>query len=158
MPKRSPLQMLKAIVIQQLCRELLEAWTGLVMVIVFSHNQRSHQIRNANMSYISVYEELCQCVLTLFSDSMSRGVKDRGKHSPRKHQDNIKISFAPQMNAKAIPTECSGNKGWWHPIDIKRNSWGPELKKLAPKQSGSLGLFLHRAKTHEPSWLITYIM
>lgn len=79
----------------------MEEWTGLVMAIgILSHNHGSQQIRNPSMSSISRWEELCHFVLTLFSDSMTRRAKGIGKDSLRKLQDNIKISFASQMNAK----------------------------------------------------------
>ena len=72
----------------------LEEWAGLVMAVVLSHNHRSQQIRNPSMALVGDSKELCQLALTLFSDRMTKTVRDVRKDSLTKPQDNTMVSSA----------------------------------------------------------------
>ena len=65
-----------------------------MIAVVLSYNHRSQQIRDPNLVFISDSEELCQLALTLFSDRMTKTVRDMEKDSLKKPQDNTTVSSA----------------------------------------------------------------
>ena len=72
----------------------LEEGAGPVMAVALSYNHRSQQIRSPSMAFGGDSEELCQLALTLFSDRMTKTVRDVRKGSLTKPQDNTTVSSA----------------------------------------------------------------
>ena len=88
---------------------------------------------------------------------MTRGVKDRGEDSLKRHQDNIKISFAPQMNAKQFLLRVQVIRVDVIPLTLKGIHEGQGLKIWLQSKVEVWDDFCTE-QTHEPSWLITYVM